>query len=93
MTRSIAAVIAALVIVGADRASAQDVTAGRGTVEITAIRSFDKDDRDPPVSCAERRAVIGAGRRAICGCVDESSCRRASRSVMCTRRRKHANRQ
>ena len=37
MKRSISVVIAALVIVGAGRASAQDVTAGPGTVEITAI--------------------------------------------------------
>ena len=37
MKRSIAVVIAALVIVGEGRASAQEVTAGPGTVEITAI--------------------------------------------------------
>ena len=37
MKRSISVVIAALVIVGAGRAAAQEVTGGPGTVEITAI--------------------------------------------------------
>ena len=37
MKRSIAVVIAALVIVGAGRAAAQEVTPGSGTIEITLI--------------------------------------------------------
>src|SRR5215510_4183103 len=37
MKRSIAVVIAALVIIGAGRASAQEVTPGPGTIEITLI--------------------------------------------------------